>query len=131
MPMSKDHKQALLEGRRQSRIVKRYLEALQVQGGASRTSKSTLEARIERMNDHLTQEQNPLQRLQLRQRVLDSERQLQDLNKAADLKGLEEEFVGVARKYSERKGISYSAWRGEGVPASTLREAGVPRTHRS
>ena len=44
---------------------------------------------------------------------------------------LEEAFVGAASEYSDRKGISYSAWRELGVPAAVLKRAGVKRTRRS
>jgi hypothetical protein len=44
-----------------------------------------------------------------------------------DLDALEKDFVDAARSYSDRKGISYAAWRELGVSASTLRRAGVAR----
>ena len=40
---------------------------------------------------------------------------------------LEEQFVIAAKGYSERKGISWTAWREVGVPASVLERAGVSR----
>ena len=43
----------------------------------------------------------------------------------ADL--LEAEFVKVAKSYSDSKSISYASWRDVGVPASTLKEAGISR----
>ena len=33
----------------------------------------------------------------------------------------------AAKGYSERKGISYAAWREAGVPAATLKAAGISR----
>ena len=36
-------------------------------------------------------------------------------------------FVDAAAEYSERKGITYSAWRELGVPAAVLKRAGVKR----
>ena len=47
-----------------------------------------------------------------------------------DLDELEAGFVEHARSYSERKGISYSAWRETGVPAAALKKAGISRTRR-
>ncbi len=44
-----------------------------------------------------------------------------------DLSALEKEFVKSAKAYSERKGITYGAWREFGVPAEVLRKAGISR----
>ena len=40
---------------------------------------------------------------------------------------LEAGFVRSAKAYGERKGISYAAWREQGVPAAVLRQAGITR----
>ncbi len=40
---------------------------------------------------------------------------------------IEEAFVGVAKGYGERKGISYATWRDVGVSAATLKRAGISR----
>jgi hypothetical protein len=53
-----------------------------------------------------------------------------ELADTVDSASVEKEFVEVAKSYSERKGITYSAWREAGVSAQTLREAGIPRTRR-
>ncbi len=44
-----------------------------------------------------------------------------------DLVALEEGFVKAAKNYSERKGITYAAWREAGIDASVLRRAGIRR----
>ena len=44
-----------------------------------------------------------------------------------DITALETEFVAVAKPYAQRKGISYEAWREAGVPAATLKAAGIGR----
>ena len=41
---------------------------------------------------------------------------------------VEAAFVDVAKSYSDRQGISYSAWREVGVEASVLKRAGIART---
>jgi hypothetical protein len=43
------------------------------------------------------------------------------------MSALEKEFVRAAKGYSERKGITYGAWREFGVPAEVLRKAGISR----
>ena len=44
-----------------------------------------------------------------------------------DLEALESGFVKVVSAYSERKGISYAAWREQGVPAAVLKAGGIKR----
>jgi hypothetical protein len=34
----------------------------------------------------------------------------------------------VAKKFGEKRGIGYGAWRDAGVPAQVLKKAGVRRT---
>ncbi len=65
------------------------------------------------------------------QRRLDYEDRLSRIEDAPDTEALETAFVDAAKEYSERKGISYTAWREAGVPAATLKKAGVPRTRRT
>ena len=44
-----------------------------------------------------------------------------------DLDALEGEFIRAAGPYSERKGITYDAWRAAGVEPRVLRAAGLSR----
>lgn len=46
---------------------------------------------------------------------------------ARDMDALEAAFIAVARPYSERKALSYPAWRAVGVPPRVLRAAGIAR----
>ena len=48
-----------------------------------------------------------------------------------DLEAIESAFVEHAASYAGRKGISYTAWREQGVPAAVLSKAGIPRTRAS
>jgi hypothetical protein len=45
-----------------------------------------------------------------------------------DMTSLEDDFVRVAYSYSNRRGISYAAWREIGVDASVLKKAGLSRS---
>ncbi|HWC10536.1 MAG TPA: hypothetical protein VG455_04860 [Acidimicrobiales bacterium] len=45
----------------------------------------------------------------------------------ADMEALEAGFIAVARPYSDRKGLSYAAWRAVGVKPRVLRAAGIAR----
>lgn len=124
--MSKEHKEAMARGRRQARAVRNYLDALE--RGKKRGPKLTeekLARRITRTRDEIEAETSPQKRLELIQQRMDDEELLTDLRKQDSLEDLEQAFVEVASDYSERKGISYAAWRELDVPAKVLREAGV------
>lgn len=127
MAMSDEHKAALAEGRRQSRALKRYLEALGTRRPGRPVTPETLTNRLERVELRIGEETDPLKRLDLIQQRIDLETQLAQLADAADLEALEDGFVEYATAYSARKGISYTAWREAGVPAAVLKRAGIRR----
>lgn len=130
--MSEEHKRALAKGRRQARAVRDYLEALDKgRNRRSQADEDALRKRVAEINEKIDEEQDPARRVELIQRRLDYQQQLDEVADEPDFEDLEKRFVEVAKEYSERKGISYMAWREEGVPAKTLREAGIPRTRRT
>lgn len=131
MPMSEEHKAALAQGRRESRAIKAYLEALGSRRPGRPVTTDSVRKRIETIDEKLSTEADPLKQLDLRQERLDAEEALKDVEAKEDIDALESGFVDVAKSYSERKGISYAAWRQVGVPASVLKEAGIPRTRKS
>jgi hypothetical protein len=127
--LSDDHKAALAEGRSQGRAVRRYLEALEAhkpRRGRKRTTDS-IGKRLQKIEDELL-DADPLKRLQLVQERLDLQAELAATENKVDLDALEKDFVDAARSYSDRKGISYAAWRELGVSAATLRRASVSRS---
>lgn len=127
--MSSAHKAALAEGRNQGRAVRRYLEALDAhkpRRGRRRTPES-IKKRLGTIDADIANA-DPLRRLQLVQERLDLEQELATSETKVDLSGLESDFVKAAPGYSERKGISYQAWRELGVPAATLKAAGISRS---
>ena len=126
--MSDSHKAALAEGRNQGRAVRRYLEALEAhkpKRGRKRTADS-IRKQLERIEADLSTA-DPLKRLQLIQERLDLTAELESTQAKVDLTALEAEFVGAAKDYSTRKGISYAAWRELGVEPAVLKRAGVSR----
>jgi hypothetical protein len=125
-PMSKQHKAALAEGRDQGRAVRRYLEALDAHK-PRRGRKRSPESLKKRLDDVETEiaTADPLKRLHLVQERLDLQNALEASESKVDLDQLEKDFVSSAAPYSERKGISYSAWRELGVPAQVLDRAGI------
>ncbi len=129
--MTAEHKEALAAGRTESKAVKDYLNALEAnrpKRGRRRTPES-IERRLAALNEQIP-ESEPFQRLSLIQERVDLERELAALTSGSgvDLSDLEKGFVKVARSYAERKGISYAAWREVGVPAATLKAAGISRS---
>jgi hypothetical protein len=128
-PMSNEHKAALAEGRDQGRAVRRYLEALEAnkpKRGRKRSPES-MKKRLDAVENELATA-DPLKRLHLVQERLDLQAALEATEATVDLEALEKEFVSAAATYSERKGISYSAWRELGVPGGVLERAGITRS---
>lgn len=129
--MTDEHKAALAEGRTQARAIKAYLAALESRRPGRPVTRESLQSRLDRLNAKIEAEDNPLARVELIQQRQDVEDQLESLAEETDFLELEQGFAAHAKAYSDRKGITYSAWREAGVPAATLRNAGIPRTRRS
>lgn len=127
MAMSAEHKAALKQGRREARAIRAYLEALGDRKPGRPVTKESLEAKIGRLQEKIRTEENPLKAVQYRQDRLDAEQQLAEMADPVDLEALEAGFVDAAPSYSDRKGITYSAWREAGVPAAALKKAGIKR----
>jgi hypothetical protein len=129
--MTEAHKKALARGRKQSKAVRDYLEALeQEKKPGRRVSEDSLQDQIKKAQKQIDAEPNAAKRVELIQKRLDAEMKLAELEERPNLESLEKEFAKVAKDYSERKDITYTAWREAGVPARVLRDAGIPRTRR-
>lgn len=102
------------------------LRAAAPRRGRPRTT-DTIERRLATIEDELTTA-DPMRELRLVQEKRDLRAELASKSQAHDITALEDEFVGVAKSYSERSGISYLAWREVGVPAAVLARAGVNRS---
>lgn len=131
MAMSDEHKAALAKGRKESRAVKGYLEAIAARKPGRPVTPERLRDRIASLEQRIAAEDDPLKSLELRQARLDAEAALARAEATVDLDEAEAAFVEVAASYSERKGISYGAWREQGVPAAVLAKAGIRRTRTS
>jgi hypothetical protein len=122
------HKAAMAEGRTQSRAIAAYLDALEThkpKRGRKRTPES-VDKRLEAIDKQLGSA-NAIKRLSLIQERLDLLREKDSMGGEVDLSAYEDEFVAAAAGYSERKGISYAAWRELGVPPAILKRAGISR----
>lgn len=130
MPMSAEHKEALAKGRAESRAIKAYLKALKQRKPGRRVTRESLEAKLARLDEKIAASTDPLEEVGLRQEKLDVEARLASLQDGGNLEELEAGFIEHAKSYSERKGITYTAWRQAGVPAAVLKKAGIPQTRR-
>lgn len=127
--MSGSHKEALAVGRDQGRAVRRYLEALEAnkpRRGRKRTPEG-IQKRLAAIDERLATA-DALSRLHLAQERMDLEAELAAAgNGGVEIEALEAEFIRAAGPYSERKGITYDAWRAAGVQPRVLKAAGVGR----
>lgn len=126
--MTEEHKAALAAGRAESRAVKRYLEALEEtkpKRGRRRT-KASIEKRLEQIESELPTA-NPLNRVKLIQERMDLTKELDASQDPVDISAFEDDFVKNAKSYSDRKGISYAAWRELGIAPAVLKRAGISR----
>lgn len=127
--MSVSHKAALAQGRRESRAINQYLDALNA-GPAKRGRKRTpasIDARLSRIAESL-KNANQLRQLELIQERMNLEAEKVKIGVKTDLTGLEKEFVAVAKSFASRRGVSYAAFRAKGVSAEVLAKAGIKRT---
>jgi hypothetical protein len=125
-PMSDVHKAALAEGREQSQVIRRYLDAIVAQPTRRnrRRTPDAVRARLVAIEAELPAAPTII-RLQLLQERLDLQDELEKSGSSERLQELEDAFVEHARSYGERKGISYAAWREIGVSAAVLKRAGI------
>ena len=123
-----EHKAAMAQGRTESRAVAAYLEALEAhrpRRGRKRTPES-IDKRLSSIDKEMGGA-NAIKRLSLIQERLDLLNEKENMSGSLDISEFEDAFVGAARGYSERKGISYAAWRELGVPPAVLKRAGISR----
>jgi hypothetical protein len=129
MAMSDEHKAALAAGRRESRAIKAYLAAVSAPKRRGRpVTKETMQSRLNDLDEKIAASTDPLAKVGLIQRRMDTATDLAEIDDPTDIAGLEAGFVDHAAAYSQRKGISYGAWRESGVPAAVLKRAGIKRT---
>lgn len=129
MAMTDEHKAALAQGRAEARALKAYLAAATTPKKRGRPiTQQSLEERIAGLDKKVDAEDDPLARVELIQARIDAQKALDDMETAADIEALEAGFVEYAAGYSDRNGITWTAWREAGVPAATLRKAGIKQT---
>lgn len=130
MEMTQEHKEALARGRKEARAIKAYLKTVDTGRQGRTVSRESLEKRLGKTNRKIEDSDDPLKTVDLIQTRLDIELALSSVEDVESIERLEAKFVEYAASYSERKDVSYTAWRQFGVPAAVLRNAGVPETRR-
>ncbi len=130
MAMSKEHKEALAQGRLEARAIKAYLKSVEGRRPGRPVTKESLSKRLTQVDAKLGAETDPLKKLDLMQSRLDIETALQSVGDGASKEDLTAGFVSHAKAYSDRKGITYTTWRQFGVPAAVLKQAGIAETRR-
>lgn len=126
--VTEEHKAAMAQGRVEGRAISSYLEALEThkpKRGRKRTPES-IDKQLADIESKLATA-NAITRLTLVQQRLDLQKEKESMGETVDLSAFEDAFVAAAKGYSERKGISYEAWRELGVPAPVLKRAGIGR----
>jgi hypothetical protein len=128
--MSDSHKEALAVGRDQGRAVRRYLEALETnrpRRGRKRTAEG-IQKRLAAIDERIDGA-DALSRLHLAQERMNLEAELAaSADGGVDVQALEAEFIQAAGPYSQRKGITYDAWRAAGVEPRVLKAARISRS---
>lgn len=127
--LSDEQKEAMQLGREQARAIREYLDALKWDGTRPGLPGDVegVESLLDDYRERVEAEDDYLARVELIQKTLDLEEYLDELRAQPDLESAERGFVEHVEDYSERKGITYKAWRKLGVPASVLHEGGLSR----
>ena len=127
--LTPEHKQALAQGRKQGKVVRAYLAAVEDNRPrrGRKVTKEQLQKRLDETVQRLESEQlDPVTRLKLVQERRNLEDRLVQSDHQ-DISELEVEFIRSAKPWAESQGVSYAAFREIGVPASVLKSAGLAK----
>jgi len=128
--LSAAHKRALADGRAMSATVDRYLSSVNTPKRRGRkVSKAVLEQRLAAAHANARSARG-VAKVLAAQQIRDFQTRIANINagSGSDLKSLEADFVKIAKRFGENRGIGYGAWRDAGVPAVVLKKAGIART---
>lgn len=126
--MSDAHKKALANGRAEGRVIREYLEIVEAtkpRRGRRRTPES-IARRLTAITVEL-RSSDPVTRVRLVQERLNLKRELAGMKSKSEVLAAETRFVKVAKRFSERNGVSWDAWQEVGVSPTVLKRAGIPR----
>ena len=127
--LSSEEKQRMAEGRSHSRVVERYLREIATgkyhKRGPRKNDPEAIKAELAELNAKIASSPPGVEKLVL----VENRRKLEQIlagraeNEAFD--ELENKFLGIAKVFSDTRGISYESWREMGVPARVLIKAGI------
>lgn len=118
------YSRAVREGIERSKAVNEYLQALgEHKRRGPKRSPERIRARLAELENEIPS--SGLTRIRLMQEEKDLRRELERLERSADLASLEAGFVKHARVLSEKDGIEYGTWLAYGVPREVLIKAGI------
>ena len=126
--MSSAHKKALANGRTEGRIIREYLEMVEVtkpKRGRRRTPDSITQ-RLSVIASEL-RSSDPVTKVRLIQERLNLRAELASMKSKAEMALAEKRFIQVAKSFSQRNDITYDAWREFGVTPAVLKKAGIER----
>lgn len=118
---TKEHLEALAQGRAEGAIVRNYLTAL---ASVEPPKKGRQPRSADDIASQINDTTDPVERLKLRAALREAVAR-ESQTTAVDLDGLEKAFLGVVVGYSAKHGLSYADWRAEGVPPAVLKAAGL------
>jgi hypothetical protein len=111
--------------------IRRYLQALEGRSSSPFQGKRTREWVIEQIStlpDAILAETDPVKKLLMTQDLLNHQKLLRNMPTDEEFAKLEDAFVRVAKAWSDRKGVSWAAWRHVRVDEDVLARAGIKRT---
>lgn len=124
------YSRAVREGIERSKAVNEYLEALgQHKRRGPKRSPERMRARLAELEQEIPS--SGLTRIRLMQEAKDLRKELERMERRADLATLEAGFVRHAKTLSEKDGIEYATWVAYGVPRDVLLRAGIVPSDRS
>ncbi len=124
--MSNAHKKALANGRNEGRIIREYLEIVEVtkpKRGRRRTPES-ITKRLSVIAVEL-KTADPVTKVRLIQERMNLRNELASMKTKTEIAAAEARFIKVAKSFSERNDITYDAWREFGVTPAVLKRAGI------
>lgn len=121
--LTESHKEALVQGRREARIVRSFLATLRDDRKAR--NRAEFKERLADLTSRLNETEDALERLMLIKERQDLVDRFDADEDDPEKEEAEDQFVQVAAEYSERKGIPRSAWEEIGVPGEILDRAGM------
>ncbi len=127
--LSSEEKQRMAEGRSHSRVVERYLREIATgkyhKRGPRKNDPEAIKAELAELNAKIASSPPGVEKLVLVENRRKLEQILAGRAESEAFDELENKFLGIAKLFSDTRGISYESWREMGVPTRVLIKAGI------